>query len=976
MKSGNKILQWLTLVLCVVMSAGVLVQTAGAAEPTGKCTHATNEGVEYFTPWGVLAADANKWRSELDVTVSPGGSVVAMELELNNSSTRYQCTEVGSSLGYTTFSCNSMPNNSIISGVYFRYVPDTSITEGTELSFGVAQAFEPKEHLFGTKGKFEFPPYPCARNLDTADFVAPLGSALVFYTKKDCDCEKNATELLTCDSNRTTCITAAGTDKDKIAACHNTYVECVKSASCVKKIDSIENQSQDFLEQADPFAMVNILSTGVTTLDGGQITFTGDTYTTGGSRVMMDVDIEAEYNFNYDLELFFRDFHGYQKGVRYHHVWDAATKTSSGYIDSDGYTININGASYTVEGLDGLTNADFPLTMTGGRISNISKAETDGWGKPVLPPDADLDIFFWYENTEGTLGYQNSIFHIERHLNIQFSPECSQTAAAPALYDPCQASRQMFSASLPTPLTITNSDYLCVGNFVGKDSGSGCNTGMFKNSTGKSTDSTTHDSDADPQYVYFATRKCVNAACDWVTSTNAYVYSVTIADGGGSQREHGNTEVRTDISTTSRFNVRLYYNGTTNPFKISGVRLVVDEPGTYVIYPFVSFSDRGQTDPKHYLMHNDTTIPGTEGRIYVTVNDKDQLTTCSSPANNGYFKANWNDCLDSRLTQLLTFEQIPGKEEAWIENRSNSPVYFPYVQEWSYIPQELQIASLTYKATALSDAGQPGLAWCNPEGCYVPPYTKITITGGTFYLDSSPKYDEYRVAYARRDTYNIAHLFFNVHVKQCDKKIPNTGLSLRSPLKVNERLDAGALNPSITTRNSFRTPLNVSARVDEATNYVFTGNSLRIPAIGLGMETPLPIVHVYYEDGSDGMRWDLSTLGNYVGELEGGSYIPYGGNSVLTGHFWSGGVFKNLENLNMEDEVIIYGNDGVKYIYKVVQKFIAQPDEVYEMFQQVGDRSLTLVTCENYNLVTDEYERRYIVRAVLESQELYEEGIW
>ena len=137
------------------------------------------------------------------------------------------------------------------------------------------------------------------------------------------------------------------------------------------------------------------------------------------------------------------------------------------------------------------------------------------------------------------------------------------------------------------------------------------------------------------------------------------------------------------------------------------------------------------------------------------------------------------------------------------------------------------------------------------------------------------------------------------------------------------------------------------------------------------METPIPIVHVYYEEGSEGMKWDLSTLGNYVGELEGGSYIPYGGNSVLTGHYWSGGVFKNLENLNLEDEIYVYGNDGVKYVYKVVQKFIAQPEDVYEMFQQVGDRSLTLVTCENYNLVTDEYERRQLIRATIESSAPY-----
>ena len=965
MKSGNKILQWLTLVLCVVMSAGVLVQTAGAAEPTGKCTNAANEGIEYFTPWGVLAKDAQKWRAALDVRAvkadgNSAGPVVGMELEIVNSSTRYQCTEILPSkttpVDVRTFSCNSMPNNSVISGVYFLYKPND--TPGTDITFTVTEALEPNEKLFSTGASVQYPPYPCSRNLDTADFVAPVGNTMVFYTGDDCECELKCKEDSSGDCEK---------DSDG-----NTIYQC-KEEDSKPKPAKIANQSRTFLEQQDPYAIVNILNTD-TELKGGLINFNGSTYTYDAakrSRVMMDVVEYADYNFSYDLELFFEVYNpdkdtAKTRGVRYHHVWDPVTKTSSGYIDSDGYDITINSVKYTVAGIHGLKENNLPLTLTGGRISNLAATEKDGWGNEIFPPSADLDIFFWYENTEGTLGYENSIFHIERNLNIQFSPECSQTAAAPALYDPCQATRQMFTASLPSPLTISswddskkilNSDYLCITD--------DCGYNKIKN--------TTNDAEADPQDVYFFTRKCVNAACDWVTSTSAYVYSVTIADGGGSERVHGNQGVTSDIGTRSKFKVR-FYGTSEHPFAITGVRLVVDEPGTYVIYPFAKYAERGQSEPTHYLRHDGGS--GTTGRIYVTVNDKDQLTTCSSPANNGYFKANWNDCLDSRLTQLLTFEQIPGKEEAWMENRSNSPVYFPYVQEWSYIPQELQIASLTYKATALSDAGQPGLAWCNPEGCYVPPYTKITITGGTFYLDSSPKYDEYRVAYARRDTYNISHLFFNVHVKQCDKKIPNTGLSLRSPLKINERLDAGALTPSITTRNSFRTPLNVSARVDEATNYVFTGNSLRIPAIGLGMETPLPIVHVYYEDGSDGMRWDLSTLGNYVGELEGGSYIPYGGNSVLTGHFWSGGVFKNLENLNMEDEVIIYGNDGVKYIYKVVQKFIAQPDEVYEMFQQVGDRSLTLVTCENYNLVTDEYERRYIVRAVLESQELYEEGIW
>lgn len=913
MKSGNKFLQLLTLVLCVVMAAGVLVQTAGAAEPTGKCTNAANEGIEYFTPYSALAKDADKWRAELNVSVvktddgSSAGKVAGMEFEIVNDGTRYQCTQIGTAPTYTTFSCNSMPANALINGIYFLYIPDALTPIDTDINFIIKQTLSGEE-LYSNRAKATLPPYPCARNFDTRDLIPSDSDDLVLYTDN-------------CDGKTT------------------------------------KEQTVEFSEAVNPYAIVNILNT-TTELEGGLIEIKGTTVTrpdSKNSRVMMDMNLGAQYNFNFDLELIFEDAKGNEKRVLYDHKWNTTEKIFVDTIDSDGYDLTPGSAPSFAgtgnEGIGGLKEENLPLTLTGGIITNVEAVEKDGWGQLALPPDAKFDIFFWYENADGTLGYQNSVFHFERYLNIQFSKNCTVTAAAKAFYDPCQATRQMFTTYLPEPIVIDPGTKLWSGNTV------------------VTVADATNDKDIKAYNFNFMTRKCVNADCSWVTSTSAYPHSIAIADGGGSERNYGNVGLYHDIGTRSVFSIRPYGHKDSapeknKPFAINGVRFVAEEPGTYVIYAFTKYDDRGLSDPLSYYY-----------KFYITVNDKDQLSTCSTPANNGYFRANWNDCLDSGKTQLVTFEHIPGKEDAWIENRSAHDIYFPYVEEWSYLPQKLQIASLNIKATALSDAGQPGRASCTPEGCLVPPYTRITINSGTFYLESAPKFDEYRVAYARRDTFNISHLFFNVYVKECERRIPNTGISLRSPLKVNERLDAAAPVTSIT-RNSFQIPLKVNARVNNATDYVFTGNSLRIPAIGLGMETPIPIVHVYYEDGSDGMKWDLSTLGNYVGELEGGSYIPYGGNSVLTGHYWSGGVFKNLEGLNLEDEIYIYGNDGVKYIYKVVQKFIAQPEDVYEMFQQVGERSLTLVTCENYNLVTDEYERRYIVRAVLESQDLFEEGVW
>ena len=69
MKPECKYKQWLVLLLCVLMTMGVLVQSA-AAEPTGRCTNLVNEGIEYFIPFTALSTDANEWRTDLEALAS------------------------------------------------------------------------------------------------------------------------------------------------------------------------------------------------------------------------------------------------------------------------------------------------------------------------------------------------------------------------------------------------------------------------------------------------------------------------------------------------------------------------------------------------------------------------------------------------------------------------------------------------------------------------------------------------------------------------------------------------------------------------------------------------------------------------------------------------------------------------------------------------------------------------------------------
>lgn len=945
MKSACRMKQWLLLLLCVVMSAGVMVQAAAAAEPTKKCTNLENEGVEYFSMITVMGSDVTYWRQNLRVfAVKTGdekdtsgnykivGKIVGMDIEVTNDDTRYTCTinnEGVKDKTPTIMSCNSVPVNAIINGVYFLFEPSGLTPVDTDVTFMVerddfsdmSSGVKPSTlgGLHGTVSKVALPPFPCARNLVTRDFSALKDEALVLYSTKDCS------------------------DKE------------------------IKDQVLKFQEKYDyknKYSIVNLMHNDYIVKD------------------RIRVAVSPEEDFDYVLTLEFG--YGYDESTGWYSKKADGTYCTTNestcdknrmtvtYTYEPGKTPQVDAAlAGAISDFKNLTNYYLPLTLLGGNISKVNAIPSllpDWAGNVPFPTSVNFDVRFWYENETGTLGYENSVFHFNRDLNIKFASTCNTTAVSSSLYDYCLQTRQGFSSTYPTAVTIYDGTATGKKLYYGQSVNPGENhkfildgsaapaeipyntdyNGIPKTQTDPVWSDSVYKGQKTAFAFYFMTWKCVDAACDWTTSTNAYPYQLVISDGGGASRTLTSSGGAAGATSIVGYWMTPYYD-TGRPYAIKGVTFVADEPGTYVIYTFIDYAERNKTVPASDKYFN---------KIYVTVNETDELLTCSTLANNGYFQAWWNDCLSPSETQLISFEHIKGTEEAWVKNRSNHDVDFPFIAEYSYLPQKLEVASLNCYFQSLDGGGNPGAGYCNHYNVHVPAHTQVTITGGTMYMSGYPEYDEYRAAYMREDTMNISHLIFHIGVEQCEnKKIPDTGLSLRSPMS----------------------PLKVNAKVNEsvdpATGFVFTGNSLQIPAIGLGMETPIPIVHVYYEgDGGNNMVWDLSTLGNYVGELEGGSYIPYGGNSVLTGHYWSGGVFKNLEGLNYEDEIIIYANDGFKYTYSVVQKFIAQPQEVYEMFQQIGERSLTLVTCENYNLVTNEYERRYIVRAAIKDVQPYVEN--
>lgn len=134
---------------------------------------------------------------------------------------------------------------------------------------------------------------------------------------------------------------------------------------------------------------------------------------------------------------------------------------------------------------------------------------------------------------------------------------------------------------------------------------------------------------------------------------------------------------------------------------------------------------------------------------------------------------------------------------------------------------------------------------------------------------------------------------------------------------------------------------------------------IEIPSLGI----QLPIVGVSQFTGT----WDLTWLGNNAGWLEGTAFPSWPGNSAITAHVYDAtgkpGPFANLQQLKWGDEVVIEAW-GQRYIYEVreTNEWVNPNDTGFLPHEDFP--WLTLITCKGYNLQTNSYDWRVLVRAV------------
>jgi len=142
--------------------------------------------------------------------------------------------------------------------------------------------------------------------------------------------------------------------------------------------------------------------------------------------------------------------------------------------------------------------------------------------------------------------------------------------------------------------------------------------------------------------------------------------------------------------------------------------------------------------------------------------------------------------------------------------------------------------------------------------------------------------------------------------------------------------------------------------------YASTDLTLDIPALKVNTA----IVGV--PQSGDG--WDVTWLGNNAGWLNGTAFPTWSGNSVITGHVWNAdntpGIFVNLKQLHYGADILIHAF-GQTYTYEVRENRLVWPDQSEIVLQHEDQPYLTLLTCEDYNMLFTTYSFRRMVRAVL-----------
>lgn len=161
----------------------------------------------------------------------------------------------------------------------------------------------------------------------------------------------------------------------------------------------------------------------------------------------------------------------------------------------------------------------------------------------------------------------------------------------------------------------------------------------------------------------------------------------------------------------------------------------------------------------------------------------------------------------------------------------------------------------------------------------------------------------------------------------------------------------------IATAPQLSNPTDTPLRIELQTPAQAQAPVLLIPAAQVYAD----VTEVYLtHDG-----WDVAALGQKVGYLEGTARPGSERHVILVGHVelrdGTPGVFARLDELTLGDIVILY-TGGREIRYTVTQVFETNADNL-NVISELNDQLLTLITCADYDFLSNTYQKRWVVQA-------------
>lgn len=170
-------------------------------------------------------------------------------------------------------------------------------------------------------------------------------------------------------------------------------------------------------------------------------------------------------------------------------------------------------------------------------------------------------------------------------------------------------------------------------------------------------------------------------------------------------------------------------------------------------------------------------------------------------------------------------------------------------------------------------------------------------------------------------------------------------------------VNASATPPPAVVAGATQAPLTATAVGTPDVD----GPKLFIPTAGVSA----PIITTFINNG----LWDVSHLGMNVGHLQRTPWLNQPGNLVLAGHVELAdgrtGIFATLETLQAGDRITITEAER-EYHYSVTTVKYVSPDDLTVLYP-TPTNTVTLITCSDFNFVSNVYETRLVVTASMVS---------